>query len=282
MSAGAQGAHRGLLVSDIDGTLVTPEKVLTPATTEAAAELKAAGAPFTVVSSRPPRGMAQIVKALGVELPFAAFNGGSIVGTGGLIEAHRLSADLARRAIALISGRGVAPWVFADDAWFALDPAGPHVAHERMTVNFYPTIVPDFDRVIGRIDKVVAPTDDQPLLDEIERELRETLGLDVNVERSQAYYVDVTHPLANKGEAVKSLARLAGVPVERTVVIGDMTNDIAMFRVAGFSIAMGQGPAPVKAAADAVTGPNTADGFAEAVRRFVLPRLAPGEGGAPA
>jgi hydroxymethylpyrimidine pyrophosphatase-like HAD family hydrolase len=80
---------------------------------------------------------------------------------------------------------------------------------------------------------------------------------------------------------VTSLARLAGAALADTVVIGDMTNDVAMFRVAGFSIAMGQAPAPVKAAADAVTGPNTADGFADAVRRLVLPRLAAAGQGAP-
>jgi Cof subfamily protein (haloacid dehalogenase superfamily) len=275
MSAAPAGAGLGLFVSDIDGTLVTPDKRLTPAALEAVAELKAAGVPFTVVSSRPPRGMARVVDALGVTLPFAAFNGGSIVdGARGLIEAHRLPAEVARRALDLIAGRGVAPWAFADDHWLIVDPAGPHVAHERMTVSFEATVVADFDGVIGRIDKIVAPSDDHALLDAIEQALRAELGLGANIERSQAYYVDVTHPLANKGEAVKALARLADVAVERTVVIGDMTNDIAMFRVAGFSIAMGQAPEPVKAAAQALTGPNTADGFAEAVRRLVLPRLA--------
>ena len=50
-------------------------------------------------------------------------------------------------------------------------------------------------------------------------------------------------------------------------------------RVAGFSIAMGQAPESVKSAAMAVTGPNSADGFAQAVRAFVLPRLAPAKAG---
>jgi hypothetical protein len=277
---GDRGLALGLFVSDIDGTLVTPDKLLTPAALEAAAELKAAGVPFTVVSSRPPRGMQHIVAALGVTLPFAAFNGGNVVAADKrVLEAHRLSAEAAETALQLIAARGVAPWAFADDRWLIVDPAGPHVAHERMTVGFDATLATDFASVIGRIDKVVAASDDHVLLDRIERELRETLGPVADVERSQAYYVDVTHPLANKGEAVKALARLAGVAVERTVVIGDMPNDIAMFRVAGFAIAMGQAPDPVKAAAAAVTAADTADGFAKAVRAFVLPRLAPATAG---
>jgi hypothetical protein len=279
VTAAAAGAG-GLFVSDIDGTLVTPQKLLTPAALQAAAELKAAGAPFTVVSSRPPRGMARIVEALGITLPFAAFNGGNIVGSdGAVLEAHRLAAEAAQAALRVITERGVAPWVFADGAWFALDPKGPHVAHERMTVSFDATIVTGFEAVEDRIDKIVAPSDDHALLDRIEGELRETLGAAADVERSQTYYVDVTHPRANKGEAVKALARLAGAALERTVVIGDMPNDIAMFRVAGFAIAMGQAPEPVKAAAAAVTDTDTADGFAKAVRTFVLPRFAPAKAG---
>jgi Cof subfamily protein (haloacid dehalogenase superfamily) len=280
MSAEAPEPLAGLFVSDIDGTLVTPEKVLTPAALQAATELKAAGVPFTVVSSRPPRGMRRIIDALGITLPFAAYNGGNIVGVGGeVLEAHHLPPKAAAAALQLIAGRGVAPWAFADGTWFAVDPDGPHVGHERMTVGFDATLVSGFDAVIDRIDKIVAPSDDHALLDRIERELREALGSEADVERSQTYYVDVTHPLANKGHAVKALARLTGVPVERAVVIGDMPNDIAMFRVAGFAIAMGQAPEPVKAAAAAVTAADTADGFAKAVRAFVLPRLAPAKVG---
>lgn len=265
----------GLFVSDIDGTLVTPDKQLTPGALEAVAALKAAGVAFTVVSSRPPRGMRRILDALDVQLPFAAFNGGNIVDPAGhLVGEHRLTPQVARIALELIAAHGVTPWAFADDAWFVTDRDGPQVARERMTVSFDPTVVADFDAIIDRIDKIVAPSDDIPRLDGVEAALREKLGAESNIERSQTYYIDVTHPLANKGQAVRALAVQAGVDLTHTVVIGDMPNDIAMFRVAGFSIAMGQAPESVKSAASAETGPNTADGFAQAVRSLVLPRLA--------
>lgn len=190
-----------------------------------------------------------------------------------------MPASVAKMALDLIAERGVKPWAFAGDDWYVTDPDGPHVAHERMTVSFDPTVVATFDAIIDRIDKVVAPSDDMARLDEVEHQLRLDVGSKANVQRSQTYYVDVTHLLANKGEAVKALALHAGAAIENTVVIGDMTNDVDMFRVAGFSIAMGQAPEPVKAAAKAVTGPNTADGFAQAVRGLVLPRLAPAKAG---
>jgi Cof subfamily protein (haloacid dehalogenase superfamily) len=264
-----------LFVSDIDGTLVTPDKQLTPAGLAAIADLKAAGIAFSLVSSRPPRGMAAIVGAVGVTAPYAAFNGGNIVGPAGeLLRAHRLAPAAAGPALQLMQRAGVKPWVFADDAWLLKDLNGPNVERERRTVGFEPTVVANFDSVLGRIDKIVAPSDDFGLLDRVEAELRAAFAAGVNVERSQAYYIDVTHPLANKGEAVRAIAAHVGADLAHTIVIGDMTNDVAMFRVAGFAVAMGQGPATVRAQAGAVTAANSEDGFARAVAALVLPRFA--------
>lgn len=273
-------AARGLFVSDVDGTLVTPDKTLTPAALEAAAELRAAGVPYTLVSARPPRGMARVVQAMGVTLPFAAFNGGSLVGPDmQVIEARYLPADAARQALAALDRRGVDAFVFADNAWLLRDASAPHVERERHTVGFDPAVVAGFDAVIERIDKLVAVSEDSAELDALEAELRPLLAGQANIERSQPYYLDLTHRLANKGEAVKLLGQRIGYDLAHTVVLGDMTNDVAMFRVAGFAIAMGQSPAAVKAQAQAVSRANTEDGFAFAVRTLVLPRLA-GEGGA--
>jgi Cof subfamily protein (haloacid dehalogenase superfamily) len=264
-----------LFVSDIDGTLVTPDKQLTPAALAAVADLRAAGIPFSVVSSRPARGMAKVVQALELRLPYAAFTGGNVVDpVGGVLTAHRLGGETATTTLRLMERAGVKPWVFADDAWLLRDVNGPHVEHERRTVGFDPLMVATFETVIDRIDKIVAPSDDTALLDRVEAELRAAIGASANVERSQSYYIDVTHPLANKGEAVRAIAAHVGADLARTIVIGDMTNDIAMFRVAGFAIAMGQAPEAVKAEAGAVTAANTDDGFAKAVGALVLPRLA--------
>jgi hypothetical protein len=262
-----------LLVSDIDGTLVTPDKSLTVAALEAGRRLDAAGLGLSLVSSRPPRGMAWLVEALDIELPFAAFNGGSIVAPGGsLLAAKRLSVEAARLAIDLFEASGVAVWAFADDEWLLRDPAGHNVERERRTVRFDPTVVPDFDGVIDRIDKLVGVSDRPALLAGVERQAQDLLDGLANARLSQTYYLDVTHPEADKGHAVRALCRHIGVSLAETAVIGDQANDLAMFAVAGLSVAMGQGTAPVKAGADFVTDANTDDGFAKAVDRFILPR----------
>lgn len=262
-----------LLVSDIDGTLVTPDKSLTSAALDAGRKLDAAGLGLTFVSSRPARGMAHLIEALDIKLPFAAFNGGSIVAPdGSLIAAKRLSAEAARLAIELFEANGVSVWAFADDQWLLRDPAGPDVERERRTVRFDPTVVADFDGVIDRIDKLVGVSDQAALLAGVESHAQALLVGQANARLSQTYYLDVTHPQADKGHAVRALCRHIGVPVAETAVIGDQANDLAMFAVAGLSVAMGQGTPPVKAGADFVTAANTEDGFAKAVDRFILPR----------
>jgi len=264
-----------LLVSDIDGTLVTPEKELTQAAMAAPRKLDAAGIGLTLVSSRPPRGMAALVKTLDLKLPFAAFNGGSLVQPDGtLISARRLSAEAARRAIGLFEARGVTVWAFADDQWQLRDGSGLSVDRERHTVGFDPTVVANFDGVIDRIDKLVGVSDQPDLLADVEAEAQALLKGHANARRSQTYYLDVTNPQADKGHAVRALCAEIGVPPAETAVIGDQANDMAMFAVAGLSIAMGQGTDEVKAAADFVTDANTEDGFAKAVDRFILPRAA--------
>jgi Cof subfamily protein (haloacid dehalogenase superfamily) len=261
------------VVSDVDGTLVTPDKTVTPAARAAVEKLHAAGVAFTIVSSRPARGMKSVVSALAIDRPFAAFNGGTIVDADGrLIEAKRLSAQAATIAIDLFAARDIQTWVFADDAWWTKAAEAPHIALERHTVGFGPTVAADFSAVIDRVDKIVGVCDDPALLAKVQAEAQARLGGQAAAERSQTYYLDVTHPEANKGHAVTELCRLVGVPLGETAVIGDMANDLAMFAVAGFSVAMGQSADSVKSAADAVTKPNTEDGFAHAIETIILPR----------
>ena len=91
---------------------------------------------------------------------------------------------------------------------------------------------------------------------------------------SQNYYLDITSPLANKGEAVREAARLLGVSLAETACIGDMANDLPMFAVAAYKIAMGNAPASMRAQADYVTAGNQESGWAQAVTGYILPHNA--------
>ena len=77
------------------------------------------------------------------------------------------------------------------------------------------------------------------LLEQCERDVRAALDDSAFVARSQPYYLDITHPLANKGAALSEIAKLLGIPLAEIAVIGDGSNDVAMFERSGLSIAMG-------------------------------------------
>ncbi len=262
-----------LVVSDVDGTLVQTDKSLAASTVAAAGRLRAVGIPLGIVSARPPRGLLWIADELGLAGLLAGFNGGTIAQPDGtVVEQHTVPPDAARTALELFARNGVSAWFFTAEEWLVHDPNGPHVDHERHTVRFNERVVESFDAVIDQGGKVVGVTDDAPLLARLEQELQGLLGNTANAKRSQTYYLDVTHRDANKGNAVRALAAHVGVDLADVVVLGDMANDLPMFDVAGFAIAMGNASAEVQGRAAAVTGSNDGDGWAQAVDRLILPR----------
>lgn len=274
--SGPSGRIR-LLVSDIDGTLVTGTKQVTPRTLQAVQELRDAGIQLALVSSRPARGMDMFLEPLGIDTPRAGLNGGEILAPDGMLLAQvTLDSDVARRVIEALDEHGVEAWVFAGGEWLLRNRQGAYVEKERRAVRIEPVVVKDFEDHYHRIGKIMGSTADFHLLERVEINLQTMLGDTVNAHRSQLYYLDVTHPDANKGRAARHLAELLGVPVEEMACIGDMGNDIAMLEVAGLAVAMGNGTDEVKQAAHFVTDTNEQEGWALAVEQLLLPR-APGE-----
>jgi Cof subfamily protein (haloacid dehalogenase superfamily) len=261
-----------LLLADVDGTLVTPDKVLTDRAVAAVASVNKAGILFAVTSGRPPRGMSMLVEPLELTTPIAGFNGGVFVHPDMSVIEQRVIPDfVVSPAINLLSSRGLSVWIYRGADWFVPDPKGPHVAREAWTVRFDPTPVASFDAVADNVAKLVGVTDDHELAASVADEARDQFGDHVSAAQSQPYYVDITHPEANKGGVVAYLSGLYGIPTEQFATIGDMPNDVLMFAPSGLSIAMGNGTQDVQRAARRVTSSNEDEGFAKAVERYVLP-----------
>src|SRR5262249_6692294 len=96
-------------------------------------------------------------------------------------------------------------------------------------------------------------------------------GDHVSATRSQPYYLDITHPHANKGTVVQYLASRYRVPAEQVATIGDMPNDVLMFARSGLSIVIGNASMQVQRAARQVSTSNADEGCANAVHQYVLP-----------
>jgi len=261
-------ARIAAVVSDVDGTLLRHDKSLSARTVSTVTGLRDAGIGFAIVSSRPLRGLTALIEGLRISTFVAGFNGG-VIATPDLspVRRHLIAPAVATQAVAAIERAGVEAWIFSERDWCVRDRQGLRVDFERRTVGFDPTIVPNFSAVAQHAAKIVAVSDDAPLLRRLQDGLR---GLDANVARSQSYYLDLTHPQANKGDALRELARLMGVGAAQIAVLGDGENDIPLFKAAGLSIAMSNAAATVKAEADFATGANDEDGAAEAIEWFVL------------
>jgi hypothetical protein len=260
-----------LFLADVDGTLVTNDKVLTDRAIAAVGKLREAGILFAITSGRPPRGMSMLIEPLKLSMPIAAFNGGVYVHPDmSVIEQQVIPDEVTPTVIELLGAQGLDVWIYRGADWFIRDPKAPHVARETWTVKFDATVTDDFASVSNGVAKITGVSDDDDAVQKGVDAVRERFGDHVSAARSQPYYADVTNPNANKGAVAQYLSRTYQIPPEQIATIGDQPNDVLMFAHSGLSIAMGNASPEVQRAARRVTTSNEDEGFANAVERFIL------------
>jgi len=266
-----------LVISDVDGTLVTRDKALTPRAIAAVERLHANGIGFSICSSRPPFGMRMLIEPLRLSLPFGGYNGGGIVEPDlTVVEQKLIPPDAAREAVAIFQQHRIDCWVFVGNQWLIANPEGAHVEHETHTIQTPPTVVPAFTEAqFAAVGKIVGPSDDHGLVARVAELMQQALAGRASAARSQAYYCDIVPHGIDKGRLVEVLAQRIGVPQGEILVLGDMENDLEMFRKAGFAVAMGNATDAVKSAAQATTLSNEEDGFAAAIDSYVFGGQAP-------
>jgi Cof subfamily protein (haloacid dehalogenase superfamily) len=277
-----------ILLADVDGTLVDSQKRITERAKAAIQKLSEAGIKFAVTSGRPPRGMKMIVEQVKLTTPVAAFNGGMLVepDTMKVLVQQTLDGETARLVIQRVGELGLDVWVYSGVDWYLHDLNSPHREKEERTVQFPPKVVKNFDEALEQgVAKVVGVSDDYTLVAKAEKAIADefehgvhahctTTSRDcdpsVSAARSQPYYLDITHPKANKGSVVEMLADLLKIPPAEFITIGDMPNDVLMFKKSGYSIAMGQASPEVQKSATYVTAGMDDEGFAKGVEDYIL------------
>jgi Cof subfamily protein (haloacid dehalogenase superfamily) len=255
-----------LVVSDVDGTLLTHDKTLTDGAKAAVQRLHRAGIGFTITSSRPTIGMRFLIEPLAVTLPVGAFNGSCIVDPQlKPIEQHFISPDAVERSLDVFGKFGIDTWLFTSDLWLIRRPDGAYVSHEVLAIKADPTVVEDFTPYLAQTCKIVGADPDAALLQRCEIAMQRALGMQATAVRSQSYYLDITAPGYDKGTFVRAAAKRLGLSTDAVATIGDMENDLPMFRTSGRSIAMGNASDKVKQHATHVTASNEDEGFAKAI-----------------
>lgn len=258
-----------LVISDIDGTLITSNHEVTDATKAAAAKLYRRGIELALASSRPPRSIVPLADALKLRGPFAAFNGALIVrGDGDVLARSVIPPATIARVKAVADSLGLSVWLYDEKDWWA-PWRDAFVDREEHTAGFSPRIDGYDERITREANKLTVVGKPERVAQAEERVLSE-LTSEVSASRSKPRFLDVTAYGIHKGTVVVRLAKLLDIPTERVAVIGDGPNDVEMFKQAGLSIAMGQAVDEVREAADYVTTSNDDEGWGNAIEKHVL------------
>jgi hypothetical protein len=258
-----------LVISDIDGTLITSNHELTEATRQTADELGASRIGLSLASSRPPRAVVPIAAQLGLVSTFAAFNGALIVtAQGETLAESTIAPEMSARVKVIADDLGLDIWLYDRSDWWA-GRRTAFVDREEHTTGFeavFDGYSQQFERPLNKLTMVGRPE----RVAIAEQLLKGELGDRLSASRSKPRFLDITSYGWHKGSVVGRLASFAATSVSQVAVIGDGPNDIEMFRVAGLSIAMGQAVDEVRASALFVTASNDDDGWARGIKKYVL------------
>jgi hypothetical protein len=265
---GAQDAAIAAVVADVDGTLVTSEKALTPRAIQAVHQLQTGACSSPSPSGRPPRAWR------------CWWSRCTCRSDRGVQRRHDRDAGHVRARRTDDPGRGVAgrhrvdpacglyAWIYRGTEWYVTDPHAPHAGREASTVHFQPTVVPSYDGLLEGLVKIVASATTMISCAMRDR-VRDRFGSQRLGGPSQLYYLDVTNPTANKGVVSERLSTVYGIPLQQIATLGDQSSDVAHVPAQWFEHRDGQRQCG-RARPGLVRGRRRTDddGFAKAIERL--------------
>lgn len=270
-----------MLVIDIDGTLLNPEGHITARTRTAIQAAQQAGIIVTLATARRYHNTAQIATELELENPLILYDGALIVRHPASAILHRrpLNATLAQQAVDILVQYDIQPIVHPDLGLVEEIWTGPEALDNLWTAAYFTTYADQLRRMppstlcTGHANplRVVCFASEEA----IEAALPTISALPCtwttikrgNYGSSELVVMDVG---CSKASGVAVLAEHFSLPMDQIMALGDNNNDREMLQSVGWGVAMGQAPAAVKAAANAVTASNAEDGAAIAIERYAL------------
>ena len=259
-----------LISLDLDGTLLNPQGQVTAASKEAIAKARAAGVRVVLNTGRPAPEVLWFAQEAGLDEVNACLGGAALVErTSGRTTGRRdIPASSARRVLELCLNREIELMIFAGER-IVVDPFS-----KASLLKTYP--YPAFHNAARTVADPIAYMEARGLpLTKIHgdwnpgryplEELAALPGVDLTT--SNPHDFEVVAQGVDKGRTLALLAALYGVPLEQCAAVGDSENDLAMLRVAGLPIAMGNAAQSVKDAAALTAPPNGREGAAWAILR---------------
>jgi len=263
-----------LVAIDIDGTLLRNDKQVSEATLDAIHRTVQRGVRVVLATARPPRSCRMIYEQLGIDTPSIHYNGALVCeAPGGKPLHHRpVPAGLARQLVAL--SRRLDPLVAINveilDRWYTdtVDPQTLDLVDGVARTDLFGPLRTCLNNAVTKLMFIAEPARLRP----IEAAIVTEHGDHVAFSASDSNVLQVVHPMADKGHALREVAAMLGVPQQRVMAIGDAPNDVGMLEWAGLGVAMQNAWGEVIATADVTAPSNEDDGVAFALQRYVLRR----------
>lgn len=265
---------------DLDGTLLTDRKMITPRTRKVLEQAIKEGVVVLVATGRPWMGVPEELREFPGMRYVLTSNGARVLDVQNqcIVEEHLLPAESAKKALEICGKYDTLQEIYFDGQGYA--PADKMAQVERYHKNpnmweyMRRTRIPVEDirellerenRGVDKVQALFADMDErQKAWEEMEKEP------DLELVGSLKYNIEINAAGVNKGTGLVNLGRKLGIRREEIMACGDGDNDTVMLREVGFGVAMGNAEEQVKEAADYITLTNEEEGVAEAIERFVL------------
>lgn len=265
-----------LLAVDLDDTLLDKNLRVSEGNRRALWLAREAGVVVTLATGRMFRATLPFARELGIEAPLIVYQGALVKhAASGEVVAHRpVPLDLAVDVVGRLAAKGFHVNVYLDDCLY-VEKTGPESAlYESISrVSAVPVgkLVP-FLRARGQDPTKVLAVGKEEELDRLAQEMRALYGESLHITKSKPFFLEFSHPLANKGRALADVAAYYGFAPQEVIAVGDAENDLEMIAWAGLGVAVANARPQVLASADYVTASHEEDGVARVVEKFILGR----------
>lgn len=264
-----------LLALDIDGTLTNTQKDITPATLEKIIEAQEKGNIVAIASGRPLPGIRKIADTIELDRfggYVLAFNGGRIVdySTGEVVYQAVLDNDVVRDIYDYCLKAGCGMVTYDGDRVITGTDIDGYLTFEASINHMEIMRIDNFREYIDFPLNKCLLTADPDKAEKIEQELAEKFGDQLNIFRSEPYFVEIMPPNVHKATSLEKLLEVLDMDRKDLVACGDGYNDLTMIEYAGVGVAMANAQDIVKEHADYITLSNDEDGLVPVVDKFIL------------
>lgn len=263
-----------LLAVDLDDTLLDKNLRVSEANRRALMLAQQAGVVVTLATGRMFRATLPFARELGVAAPLIVYQGALVKHsvTGEVVLHRPLPLELALDVVDRLTRRGYHVNVYLDDCLY-VERTGPESALyesiSRVSARPVGPLLP-FLKERGQEPTKVLVVGREKELDQLAAELRPLYGNSMHITKSKPFFLEFSHPLANKGQALAAVAAYYGFSPEEVIAVGDADNDLEMIAWAGLGVAVANARPRVREVADYITASNEEDGVARVVEKFIL------------